>query len=623
VTGQVLDPAGKPVADAPVAVLARQGLFLSSWEGWTLHRNEVAAQARTDTQGRFRFAVPRPDENLTVRQIRVVAVSPGHGLAWKAVDPNAGQAEVELRLTPEQSIRGHFLDLQGQPASDVPVHVIRVTRQPQKGEREGDAALRVPGDGLPFGPRASTDARGEFVLHGFGPGLKVELEVRDPRYERKDEWIIDTGNKKECENLRLVLPPGQFVEGRVIYQDTGKPVPHARLEIANPVVGSRTDAEGKFRVTIFPARAIGIHVYPPAGEPYLHAYKDAVFAKGVVRQQVEIALPRGVLVRGKVTEAGSGKPVAGAYVEHTGVRGVHVKTGPDGSYQIGVPTGAGRLLVVHPSGEYIPEVLGTAELLAGKKGGDPVYQHAIVPLDIKADEKTREVPITLRRGVTVKGRVVKPDGRPVEGAVLFVSSHRPRYDRTMHPAFLPDGRFEVRGCDPAKSYRLVFLERARDVRLLMGVEALNTYGQLWLAELLGEHNKRGAVVEVQAGKAAADEPVVVKLAPCGSARVRFLDGAGKPLANYQPWLQLVVTPGPPVNQALADGKLAAEVVTLISQYAGNPPTEPHADADGYLTLHGLIPGATYRFKKPPLAGEVIRDFTAEAGKTIELEVRVK
>ena len=37
--------------------------------------------------------------------------------------------------------------------------------------------------------------------------------------------------------------------------------------------------------------------------------------EGLVKQEVKIALPRGVLVRGKVTEAGSGKPVAGAGVQ--------------------------------------------------------------------------------------------------------------------------------------------------------------------------------------------------------------------------------------------------------------------------------------------------------------------
>jgi hypothetical protein len=104
--------------------------------------------------------------------------------------------------------------------------------------------------------------------------------------------------------------------------------------------------------------------------------------------------------------------------------------------------------------------------------------------------------------------------------------------------------------------------------------------------------------------------------------VRLVDAAGKPLAKHKPWLQLVVTPGPPANQALAEGKLAAEVVTLIDQhhYRGG---DPCTDAEGFITLQGLIPGATYRIKKSQLAGEVLQDFTVEAGQTRELEITVK
>src|SRR5207249_5243354 len=116
---------------------------------------------------------------------------------WKALDPNAEQAETEIRLGAEQPIRGRFLDLQGQPAAMVSVHVVRISRQAAKGEKEDDAALRVPRAALPIGPRTvTTDAKGEFVFHGFAPGMKVELAIRGPRYERKDEWIIDTADKK-------------------------------------------------------------------------------------------------------------------------------------------------------------------------------------------------------------------------------------------------------------------------------------------------------------------------------------------------------------------------------------------------------------------------------------------
>src|SRR5581483_4691242 len=48
VSGRVLDPEGKPLAGADVAVCARQGIMLSSWQGWASYRKEVLGRAKSD-----------------------------------------------------------------------------------------------------------------------------------------------------------------------------------------------------------------------------------------------------------------------------------------------------------------------------------------------------------------------------------------------------------------------------------------------------------------------------------------------------------------------------------------------------------------------------------------------
>src|SRR5262249_20798285 len=163
--------------------------------------------------------------------------------------------------------------------------------------------------------------------------------------QRKEEWFVETADAKQCENLRLVLPPGQEIVGRIVFEDTRQPVPHARMMIANPVIDTQADAEGRFRICLFPATEIGIRAFPPVGTPYLPGWKDVGFPKGIVHREVEVVLPRAVLVRGKLTEAGNGKPIAGAFVQLNGDwRNGDTVSGPDGSYAIGVPTGTGRLL---------------------------------------------------------------------------------------------------------------------------------------------------------------------------------------------------------------------------------------------------------------------------------------
>ena len=79
----------------------------------------------------------------------------------------------------------------------------------------------------------------------------------------------------------------------------------------------------------------------------------------------------------------------------------------------------------------------------------------------------------------------------------------------------------------------------------------------------------------------------------------------------------MVTDGPPVNQAIKDGKLAAEAVLLIHPLDA----QPHADPDGVLKVEGLIPGATYWIQR--FDGDVLKEFKVEPGKTLELTVPVQ
>src|SRR5262249_201136 len=294
-------------------------------------------------------------------------------------------------------------------------------------EREEDAAIRPPA-GLSL--TATADERGHFAFNNFGPNVKLELEIMDPRYQRKDEWFVETADKKQCENLHLVLPPGQVVEGRIVYADTRKPVPHARLMIVSPyIVDEKTDAEGRFRISIFSGQFskgdVGVHAWAPDGELYMPASQGVHFDKGVVRREVELALPRGVPIRGKVIESGSGKPVAGAFVTYNGDSNLRARTGPDRSYHIPArPPTAARLVVTDPNGEYVPQIIGSARGSLDKPVGDRSYCHGIAEVDLKADEKFKEVNISLRRGVTIAGRLIGPDDKPVASALMFVSSHK-------------------------------------------------------------------------------------------------------------------------------------------------------------------------------------------------------
>src|SRR5207244_1660383 len=86
--------------------------------------------------------------------------------------------------------------------------------------------------------------------------------------------------------------------------------------------------------------------------------------------------------------------------------------------------------------------------------------NGLAALNSKRGAEPPEIKITLRRGVTVKGRLVGPDGKPVAKAKMLC---RLAVASTvgyagLYPVDVSEGRFELPGCDPDKTYPVYFLD---------------------------------------------------------------------------------------------------------------------------------------------------------------------
>jgi RNA polymerase sigma factor (sigma-70 family) len=620
VTGRVLGADGQPLPGAAVVVV---GLPQRAYRGGdpAAYRGTLLAEGKADADGKFRLPAPRTS-SANYREVYAVAAAEKHAPAWRRLNPDAEQPEAALTLPAEQIVRGSLVDLQGLPAAGVKVTVTYIGGM-VNGQPDGVALGNLPKHS-PWPESVTTDEKGAFVIRGCNRDQGLTLTASDDRFATQSfqvdtpgkprpesrvlgydaggflhEQVSGPNEKGQPEVLKLPLTPGRLVEGRVTYADTGKPAAGAW------VGGTRADEDGRFRLRFAGRGGVTLEVFAPEGEPYLSVWHRVEFPKGSVKQEAAIALPRGVLVRGKVTEAGSGNPVAGAAVQFwprdvgdpnrpknvfTGWYHVEL-TKADGTFRMAVLPGESHLLIQGPTPDYIHEEIGSEVIRVGRAGGGRTYPDAFVKLDVPAKGEPKEVAVTLRRGATVRGKLLGSDGKPVKKALMAHRLHVSIALGWQFPEEVRDGVFEVHGLDPEKGVPVYFLDA---------------------------ENQCGATV-ILSGKQAG-ETVTVKLAPCGKATARYLDGQGRPLADYAASPDLVITPGA-AGRVIVPGKeeLLADATSLTNFDRHNYWARLKTDEKGRITFPALIPGATYRVERWEKDGWVPhKEFTAESGKTIDL-----
>ena len=229
---------------------------------------------------------------------------------------------------------------------------------------KGTLRRRLARDELTRGhPRlaaAGQDRRpGEDRLARHRPRRTGQPPVRDLRYARQDLYV-DPAKASAAKETTLALEPARIIEGRVLAADTGQPIPNAVVSATARVMNEhangfftakfRADAEGRFIMNPIAGESYTLGAFPTGGEPYLIQQDEFKWTKGAVKATHDIKVRRGVLIRGKVTEAGTGRPLPASSIQFIPVRGgddvlsgwqAIVASQDDGSFQIAVPPARG------------------------------------------------------------------------------------------------------------------------------------------------------------------------------------------------------------------------------------------------------------------------------------------
>ena len=622
---------GRPASGADVAVVARKTAAVRG--GDFSAGGEILAEGRTNDSGEYLLNLASASAKSHA-YANVIARQQGAAIDWQQLNLEAADSKIDLELPADEPIQGRLIDLEGRPAAGVRLTIHSVAEPNGRGEPRG---VGYQGDKVPAAWFAAvvSDEQGRFVIHGVPAGHGMSIEVgqnerfapqeinlspgaNEQRGERDATYRPLVKNLKPGEEAVLTLSPAQPFAGAVRYADSGEPAPHARISIwasqqerfgSMISVGGRADENGHYQISPKPGVRFGLTAYPPDGVPYLarQTSRDEPLRWNASERvkQVDLNLPRGVLVRGRVVEAGGDAPVANAAVQYIPAQSNNpnasddILTGwqanqlsdEDGRFSIAVLPGPGRLLVNGQQGNYVLQQVSELELSENKPGGTRNYAHAITKLDPKVGQETLEVKLELQPGATASGRIVDEQGNPIEEATVISRLSISPYSLFWRGHTTPTlgGRFELTGLAKDTDYPVYFLDPKR---------------------------RLGATEIIKAGE--GDRTVVLK--PCGQARLRAVDKDGEPGADHVS-VEMVVTPGALRYDfdAVRHGELAADADYVANIDRTNHWNRPQSDEQGYILLPALIPGATYRVvtgREGKLT--VGKEFQAKSKETLDL-----
>lgn len=634
VSGRVTDDQGKPLSGVHVAVIgrliqpARGGDFDSS--------SAVLTEGTTDKDGKYRLSL-KGVSSKTHAYVMLIARKKGLALAWQQRDLDTPSAEAPLKLVAEEPIRVKLLDVTGKPAAGVRLAIRAVIQR-------SDNRFNTQGVGysndqkLPDAwlPPVTSDDEGRLVLHGIPAGHGVYLEVEESDRFAPQSIMLNTGapeergerdgtyrglikNAKPGEEAVLTLAAAQPFEGTVRYADTGEVAPHARITIwasdqepfgSMVSVAGKADDKGHYRILPKPGIRFGVTAYPPDGTPYLArqtAQEGIRWEAGDKVKQVDVTLPRGVLLKGKIVEAGTATPVANVTVQYVPQRHNNRNVADDiltggqaaqlsdqnGEFSIVVLPGPGRLLAHSATGNYVLQETSQLALDFGKTGGPRTYAHAIVKIDPESGADPMALKFELQPGGTATGRMVDERGDPIQEALvvsrLNVSPLSLSWRGHCEPVL--GGKFEIVGLAKDVEYPVYFLDAKRQL---------------------------GATELIKAGE--KDRTITLK--PCGKAKLHLVNSKGEPVAGHEVTLIMVVTPG--ASRYFADVGFRKDLLSADTDFVGNVDRTnyhemPKSDAEGNLVLPALIPGASYQILAARDRGlQIVKEFHAKAGKTLDL-----
>ncbi len=638
VSGQVLDPQGRPLYGARLVLVGRG--------------QKPANLGMSGALGRFTVKIPRE----TAEPTRFLAAcAPGAGVDFTAIPGLNPARTLELRLVKDNVIHGKIVDTQGKPVAGVQVAVTSVgafngnsvdrflsawtNRMYSFRWPEGDRSLWQEGGAI---APATTDADGRFTLAGTGAERLVHLHtsgagsaaadwrvVNRPDFNptpfnetaRNQSPIIISGSGHPPAPVLhgpepvFVVEPGKVIRGVVRDAGTGKPRPGVAVHCNG--ISALTDAAGRYEVRgLHKQKSYWLRVNADLSAGLLGKEVTVSDTDDYAPVLADIAVARvteTAVITGRLIDAATGKGIRGD-IHLTALAGNDfarifpshdfdhsTSTAEDGTFRIVTIPGPVLLMggVDHESSPAGQAHRSIKFKRAKADPGNPKYFPADQP-----------------------GAYASAAGRmkPLQGSFCKVLQIEPgttvKQDMTLEPAStIPIKIQDATGRPLANT--LVW-EHGR----VLGLdEPICTETDSWLAQGAAESGEERLLVFYEPGKKLfatltlkSDEkgPVVVRLRPCGGIRATVVDEAGKPVSGVN------------VNLTYHNAGLNMNGFFISVHAFIHGADQVVTGADGTFIIDEVIPGIEfqlwrrYESKRTGYGKEIIHSAKVESGRTTDL-----
>lgn len=480
-------------------------------------------------------------------------------------EPNAH--DIPIRLADRAGIRGTVVSPDGKPIPSVQVAVRMLGGVIRSQDVASSRAV------WPEAVRATVDGR--FHVGGIDAAEGAILTVHDEERRLFGSVVLKPGSKP-ANDLVLKIERTRRFRARILAEDTSQPLVDTQISVSYDYVttdghvrarNAATNRDGTVEMDV-PLVDRHWFINVVRNDSYLGVFQSVPVSTGADPVDLEIRLPRGRWVAGRVANTGTGQPIPQVKVRfHLTREGMNqlqrnprpatllvgladaaftkpVVTDTDGRFRLLVPKADGVVAAVARDRNFV-SVVPPADTL-----DVPPTAHAYERLPLNSSN----VALALKLGQSIEALARAPDGTLIEsGQALCCQLMGREQLNEFQPAEIVRGRFAIPGCERGREYTVIVTDSSRSL---------------------------GAVAKLRCD----DVRQNVALERCTATKIRFQSNRGTIVPNVKLSVDLKIQSD---DQSSQENECWQHVIST------------RTDEHGTANLSGLVSGATYRVVTRP------------------------